>query len=498
MKKYNREYQFNITYSEQSLKRTAVKGGVSSVASQAIKLVMQTVATAILARILFPEDFGLIAMVTAISNFAILFKDLGLSTTIIQKQNLTYQEANNVFWLNIFLSLILTCIFIVTAPLMAMLYSEPRVTPLMMVIAATFFISGLGSLHYALARRQLKFWVISINEVMSMLAGVIVAIVMAYYGAKYWALLAQIVTQVIVSTLLIWVSISFIPSRPVWNNGVFDMLKFGGSISLYNALIYLSRNIDNVIVGTFLGAGPLGFYSKAYNILMMPMRQINAPLVTVALPTLSKLLDKPNEFKQFYLHATGIAALITVPLVFYSFVDADVLVMILLGEKWLAVIHTFRLLAPATFISAIHFLPGVLCVATGRPNIQLKWVLYSTPVFILGYLIGAKCAGIDGVAISFSITYPIAFIVFLRMSIMGSPLYMKDVFNELSAPFLSAIFASLLLFLCKLQFTIHLPLLLKPLMNILIFGISYLIILSALPSGRMHLNRIKKIRKNVT
>jgi PST family polysaccharide transporter len=274
------------------------------------------------------------------------------------------------------------------------------------------------------------------------------------------------------------------------------MLSFGGHITAFNALIYALRNFDNVIVGMVLGAAPLGLYSKAYNLLMLPIRQINNPLTSVALPALSKLQNDPARFKSFFLNMCSVASVISIPIVAYSYVDADIIIRILLGEKWMSATETFRLLAPASLAGAVNFIPGLLCVSRGKADLQLRWAVWTAPLIIVGFCIGVMW-GINGVAASFSITYPITFLIFIFMACKGSPVNVSDIGKSLSMPLLAAISsATLLIWIKMILGTQHLILIARPFAHFSIFLILFLSIMALFKQGRVDIERLFKLRQN--
>jgi len=166
------------------------------------------------------------------------------------------------------------------------------------------------------------------------------------------------------------------------------MLSFGGHTTGFTVLNYFTRNFDNILIGRVLGSAPLGIYSRAYALLMLP-GQVNQPLATVLLPGLSRLQNNPAEYRKLFLRAVGAICLVTVPIVTFAFFFAHDVILVLLGPRWMAVAPIFQVLAPAAAVGAMVFAPNWLSQSLGRPEQQFRYALISAPVCIAGFLLGS-------------------------------------------------------------------------------------------------------------
>ena len=484
----------NTETNENSIRTSTAKGGMLIASSQACKLILQTIATAILARILVPEDFGLLAMVLVVSGFAMLVKDMGLSTATVQKLDLTQSQVSCMFWINVAFGSLIAIIVSLFSPLIAQIYQSKEVTLITIVVSSIFIIDGFGSQHFALLRRDMQFKKIVIIDMISVIISIMIAIILAINGAKYWSLVAQVVVLSICSTTQSWFVSKWRPDFPKWDPSVKEIIGFGGHLTAFNSINYAIRNVDNFLIGAFLGAAQLGYYSKAYNLLMLPIRQVSNPIAAVALPALSRLQNDDVRFKRLFVNLSQIAALVTTPIVVYSFIDADILVLILLGNQWVNSTDAFRYLSLASLVGAIAFLPTVLCVSRGYPKVQLKWAIYTAPIIIIGFVLGLKW-GINGVALSFSITYPIAFLIFIFMACKSSPVKPNDFFSAFTLPLTSSLISGGILFTIRQNVWFNeINLYLKPFIHFPIFFIGIILVLMALKSGRSLLVQVINIK----
>ncbi len=415
------------------LKGRSVRGGALTLSAQGVKFFLQLGSTAVLARLLTPADFGLIAMVTAIVGFVAMFKDAGLSMATVQRAEVNHAQVSTLFWINVALSVLVMLVVAALAPLIAAFYSEPRLVWITLALATTMVFGGLTVQHQALLKRQMRFKALSVIQIVSMAGGIAIAIVMAWQGFGYWALVGNAAGMAAINAAMVWMLCSWRPGLPKRGAGTMSMLRFGGNLTGFSFLNYITRNIDNIAVGAVLGASTLGLYSKAYNLLMLPIRQINGPVGMVAIPTLSRLQNDPRKFKKYYLAAIAAIASVTFPIVVFLAVDTRNLVMTMLGRQWLDAVPIFQWLAVAAFFGGINVAPGWLCVALGKLRRQMYWAMISAPVIAATILISVQF-GIVAVAASFGIAWSVLFVLFVVMACRGSPVSSLDVLRACLPP----------------------------------------------------------------
>ncbi len=473
---------FDTEHLKADIKGHSVRGGAVTVGSQAVKFVLQTGSIAVLARLLTPADFGLIAMVSVFTDFVNLFKNLGLSTATVQRKDITHEQVTNLFWINIAMSCLLMLIAAAMSPFVARFYGEPRLTLITIALGGTFIFGGLIAQHTALMRRQMRFTALAIVEIVSMASGIITAVIAALLGLTYWSIVIMIATRGFVSFIMVWKLSPWCPGKLTRGSGVRPMLFFGGNLTGSNMLNYFTRNGDNAIIGYALGAASLGIYSKAYNMLTMPINQISGPLRAIMIPALSRLQDEPERYRRYYLQTLAAVAIIAMPLVTFMFVSSEEIVNILLGNQWSAVVPTFRWLAPAAFLGAIGFAPDWLFISLGRAGVKFRWALISTPVIVAGFLFGVNW-GINGVAASVSITWSAMFVVTLYWATRKSPVSFYDIIEALAVPVVGSLLAALGSYLIG-RFILEYDVLIRLVVYILSFTVCYLLCVITTSRGR--------------
>jgi O-antigen/teichoic acid export membrane protein len=491
--------RFGATEHLQSdLKKRSIRGGVLVIAAQATKFVVQTLSTAILARLLVPSDFGIVGMVSAITGLLGSFGDLGLSSATIQRDEITHEQVSTLFWINVAFSLLISVTVAALAPAIAWFYHEPRLIAITLALSGAFLFGGLTAQHYALLTRQMRFGAMSLVVLLPLLACNIVGVGLAKLGYGYWSLVVMSLVLAVGTALAAWIAAGWIPGWPRRGCGIRSMLAFGGHLTGFNLLNYLTRNGDNILIGRFLGAGSLGIYSKAYGLLMLPVQQINAPINGVVLPALSRLQNQPEQYRRYFLRAVEGLAFVGMPIIAFAFADAEPIVSVFLGSKWMAAVGIFRLLAPAALVGTINLAPVWIFTTLGRADRQLRWAVITSPMILAGFLIGLHW-GAAGVAASFSITFGVSFTLFVLDACRHSPIQVRDFGVALFPPLCVSIAAAAIVSLIGLPS--HYPAAMRLGADIAIFALAFVSLSLIFPGGRrvwkLFLIQIKFPRANM-
>lgn len=485
----SQEY-FDTEHLTTALGSRTARGGVVTIVSHGLKFALSILATAVLARLLTPQDYGLIGMVAVFTGFVAMFKDLGLSLATVQRAEISYDQISTLFWVNVTLSVAITLLMVVLAPLIGWFYGEPRLTMITIVTSMGFFFGGLAVQHEALLKRQMRFYALSIIAFLSMMIGYVVGIIFAWRGASYWSLVFSQLALLASNLIGVWVTCRWRPGPPKRNSGVRSMLSFGGNITGYALINYVSKNCDNLVVGRAFGPQLLGLYSKAAQLLSLPTEQINEPLSSVAIPALSRLADSPERYRQAYLRIMEKIIMVTMPAVIVMLATADWLVLIILGPQWSDSARIFIFMGVAGLFQPVASTGGWLLVSQGRVRDMLRWSLINAPISILSILAGLRW-GVVGVAASFSLGRILVANPLLYWFVGRSgPVRMRD-FYRLLAPFTGASICSLLACILFRRF-VEVP---NPVIGVVACGIIVAIttplFLALMPAGRKALVDIK-------
>ncbi len=454
------------------LHRRSVRGSVATLSGQGVKLLLQTLSTVVLARLLLPYDFGLIAMESTIIGLIGMCADLGLTRATVQRAQITHAQVSTLFWVNCALGLAFALVVVALAPAIAWFYHEPHLVAITLALSVNFIFGGLTAQHQALLVRQMHFNTLAVIGPVSMACGVVTAIAMAWQRFGYWALVASNVVASAVYCILVWTKCTWRPGAFKLGAGVRSMLVFGGDLTGYTLLNYFTRNFDNILIGRVFGSTLLGIYSKAYGLLMVPMAQINTPISAVLVPGLSRLQQRPAEYSKLYFQALDALSLVTVPLVVFSFFLARDVVLVMLGHRWLPVAHVFQLLGPAALVSAINFAPSWLCISSGRTRIQFNFGLVSAPVCVGAFLVGIRW-GIEGVAAAFSTVFTGLYWCFVWYASKHSPVRFSEILRSFLRAALPACLAGVIAWVSRRALPFEIRPILALLFSAMVFAFAY-------------------------
>lgn len=489
MSKPSQEY-FDTAHLSAAIGSRTARGGVVTIVSHGLKFALSILATAVLARLLTPQDYGLIGMVVVFTGFVAMFKDLGLALATVQRAEISYDQISTLFWVNVTISVAITLLMILLAPLIGWFYGEPRLTMITIVTSLGFFFGGLAVQHEALLKRQMRFYALSVIAFLSMMIGYVVGIFLAWRGASYWSLVFSQLALLASNVIGVWITCRWRPGAPKRNTGVRSMLSFGGNVTGYALINYVSKNCDNLVVGRAFGPQLLGLYTKAAQLLALPTDQINEPLSSVAIPALSRLADSPERYRQAYLRIMEKIIMVTMPAVILMLATADWLVLIILGPQWGDSARIFVFMGVAGLFQPVASTGGWLLVSQGRVRDMLRWALINAPISVLSIVAGLPW-GVVGVAASFSlgrilIAHPLLYWFVGR----SGPVRMGD-FYRLLAPFTGASVCSLLACIVFRRF-VEVP---NPFVGFVACGIIVAIttplFLALMPAGRKALVDIK-------
>lgn len=317
-----------------NLKRHTISSGAVTLSAQAVKFVLNLVSTMVLARLLTPRDFGLVAMVATVTGFLRVFKDAGLSVATVQREKITHAQVSNLFWINLGASLLSGLVLAALAPAIAWFYRNPRLIGIALLLSATFVISGTTVQHQALLKRQMRFKAIALIDVGSMVIGILVAIFMALAGFGYWSLVASSLAVETAGFLLTWSISRWRPQLPSRRSGIGPLISFGANRTTGDLISTIARGTDNLLIGRSYGSGAVGLYSRATALLIRPLEQFLSPINAVFIPALSRLQSQPERYRSTFLRVYEAIALVGC---FFTGLLAALsrpVVLILLGPKW--------------------------------------------------------------------------------------------------------------------------------------------------------------------
>lgn len=365
--------------------------------AQATRIGAQLISLFVLARLLPPQAYGLIAMAMTVTNLAFMFRDMGTMAAVIQRPELSASLASSLYWLNFALALLIGLGLLAFAQPIARAYAEPRLAPIICALAATIPISSIAAVQQALMERHSQFRVLARIEAVSAAAGVALALAIALRGGKEWSLVFQMLLSTSLTAAQAWFASPWRPRRLFDLAELRSVLGFSGHYSLYQLVTYLLRNGDSVIVGRMLGSGILGLYAMASKVMLFPLQNITSVVNRAMLPAMSRCQQSPAELRRLFLRAIGAVATITAPLMAGLYALREPFVALAFGPRWAGAAQLLTWLAAVGFLQAVSAPHNAVLLALGKTRLMLLISLYAAAVHLTCLASGAHW-GAQGVA----------------------------------------------------------------------------------------------------
>ena len=391
------EERFTVALDAETLRRRSAGGSAVTAVAQVAKLGLQIGSQVVLARLLFPADFGLLALAYPVIALVAVLSDLGLGQAIVQRPSLVQAQVSALFWVNMGVSFVLAVAVLLATPLAVAAYREPKLFAPMAVLALTIPLGALATHPFALLSRRMRFGAIASIEVAATLAGVATAVVCALRGWSYWSLVAGQFANTAVSVALGWSACGWAPSWPRWNARTWADLRFGGALTGANLATFVTTSADNVIVGVFAGRVPLGLYDRSYRLAVQPVGQMLAPVGRVAVPLLSRLVDTPDEYRSAYLTIFRAQLLITVPALLVCATQASLLIHVVMGDRWAGAAPIFAWICAGGLAAGVYSSLFWLFISQGRTREMMTFTILAAGINLASFLLGALW-GVVGVA----------------------------------------------------------------------------------------------------
>lgn len=438
--KQNVDSYFEENKPYDGLGRASLHSGVAFVVVRGINVFVQIASTILLARLLSPHDFGLVAMVLALIGFAPFLIDLGTSDAASQKKHISRVEISTLFWLNVAVGVLLAVFMVLASPFIARFFGEPSLTGIAILLSIQFIMSALSTQHYALMRRAMQFRRLAMIDISSNIVGSLVSVGMALTGWGYWALAAKPIVASSWTAIGAWMSCRWVPGRPRVTTEVKGLVRFGMGVTGFTMTDYLAGSADRITIGYFLGAGQLGYFQNAFAIYSNALTIVAEPLHNIAVAGLSKLREDVEAFRQAWGKALSTLSFFSGAAFTVLTVTGHDLVAILLGQKWApagALLAIFGVRGIAQMLERAH---GWAHVAAGRSDRWMRWGIFSAICQLAAVAAGLPF-GVVGICTSYTIVMFVLFIPSLVYS--GRPIGIgaSDVLRAVGPQTISALLA---------------------------------------------------------
>ncbi|MGM0582181.1 MAG: MOP flippase family protein [Bacteroidota bacterium] len=387
----------NKTHKAQTL------GGIKwNIINQVLQQIVSVIIGIILARLLSPSEFGMIGMIAVFTGFLTVFKDFGLGSALIHKSDITEVDKSTVFWSNFIFGVFLFLLITLCSGLISSFYNSPELQLIIIVSSTSFIIQSVSYVQNTLIQKELAFKkLFGINLIGLLFSGTL-GIWMAYNNYGVWSLVFKSLLEVTIGTIVIWLISDWTPKFVFNKKNLKELLNYSLPLMGSKSFQYWNRNSDNLLIGKFLGSDALGVYTKAYSLMLLPVKKISSMLSAVLFPSISLIKHDTLRITDIYLKSVRIISLITFPVMGLLFVVADQFVFLILGEQWKEAIPVIRILCFVGALQSIGTLNGNIFLGLGKTRLQFKLNVYLGIFIIIAISIGLL-KGIKGVATAYMI-----------------------------------------------------------------------------------------------
>lgn len=385
-----------------SLRKKVIEGLTWSGIAQAGKQICQFVITTILARILAPQEYGLMAMASVFIGFATLVSEMGIGNAIVQRKELSEEHLSSAFWLNMAFGAFFVFLAFLLSPAIAGFYRRPELAPVINVLSLSFLVSAVAVVQQSLLMRAMDFRKLMIRDIAATFLSGIVGIILALKGCGVWSLVFQMLTWVAFNAAFLWYFPRWRPRLLFSKKAVADLTGFGLNMTGFQIVNYFVRNIDQLLIGRLLGAQPLGIYAMAYKLMLFPIQNISWVITRVMFPVFSRIQDDLTSVAESYAKMVEYVSLVTFPMMMFFFVIAPDLIHLLWGTRWEGTVPIVRVLCFCGMVQSVVTVGGTVYVSQGRVALQFRMSLANAALTALSIVIGLRW-GVFGVALSYTV-----------------------------------------------------------------------------------------------
>lgn len=385
-------------------------GAAWSVIARVANQVMSIGSTAVLARVIPPTDYGVVGMSMVYIGFIAIFRDLGLSFAVIREARLDHSWLSTVFWANCALAVISTAAVVITAPWVAEYFHEPLLRGVVIGMSLSFPLSAAGTVHSSLLNRDLRFRTLAGIEIFSASVAFVTSVIMALAGYRVWALVAGAVVSPVISSVMLWRAVTWVPSFIVRADHLRSIVSFSLNLTGFNIVNYFARSLDSVIIGRYLGAAPLAHYRLAYGLMLYPVQNISQVFGRALFPAFSTMQHDDARFRSAYLRTCGALAVIAFPLAVLLASLPDLIIRVVYGPNWAPAGTLLAILAPVGIMQSIATTVGHIYTAKGRTDWLFRWGIVASLLTACSFIVGLRWGAV-GVASAYAVammllTYP--------------------------------------------------------------------------------------------
>lgn len=374
------------------------------------KIFLSLIVSAILARLLTPEDYGIVAVIMVFTTFFITISDMGFGAAVVQNKELSQNDINNIYSFTVYISLFLMLVFAVCSFPIALFYKDKVYIKLGLLLSISLVFNALNMVPNGILNREKKFANIAFRTIIVYIGSAIITVVVAFVGARYYSLVIQSIITAIFTFLWNYIIIKPKFYKKVNFSSVKKVFNFSSYQFAFNIINYFSRNLDNLLTGKFLGNDKLGYYNKAYILMLYPVNNLTGVISPVLHPILSDYQKQKKVIYEKYMRIIKLLMCIGLYVTPVCMLAANEIIILLYGKNWIDSIKCFQLLSLAIIPQMLNSSAGAIFQAIGNTRLLFLNSCINTIVTVLGILIGVFIGGtIEALSICVACAYCIHF-----------------------------------------------------------------------------------------
>ncbi len=458
-----------------SLKQKTIGGVIWNTIGNVSNQILQFILSVILMRLLLPSDYGVIAMAMVLIGFAGIFSEFGFSSALIQNQNINESHKSSIFWFNIIVGSTLTFFFFVFANIFSNFYNSSNLTNVIRYLSFSFIISSISIVPSSLLQKEMKYAMINKINVLTVFLSGALSVYLAFTGWGVMSLVFQSLFSQLLKMPLLFIASKWRPKFIFNKKSIKELFSYSAYLTGFSIINYGARRSDDFLIGKFMGAGNLGIYSRAYNLMLLPITQIIGLISNVMFPALASIQDDKERVKRIYLRTIQVVAFITFPMMIGLIAVGDNFIIAIFGSKWAEVIPIIRILAFVGVTQTLANPVGWIYTSQGKTNWMFWWGIFGSGSIIIAIVIGVMLGSIYSVAVAYLIVNIL--LVYPVIAISGKliDLKFKELVGNIMPILLISIIMSTVVYFIGVLLPFYIPALIKLLIQVVLGIIIYFI-----------------------
>lgn len=401
--------------------------------NQAGRVFIQLISVVVFSRLLTPADYGLMAMAIVVMNFGFLFRDMGTTAALIQRKEVTPRLLDTVFWMNVAFGVTIAVSIAGTSPFVAWVFSAPLLIGILLLLAIVFPIVSATAPYLAMMERSGRFRTVARIEISSELLGLLVGILVALNGGGVFSFVWQRLAATVISTPQLLLTAKWRPSLAFSRDEFRKVWSYSSNLVFFNLLLFLFRNADSALVGRFLGATSLGWYSVANRLLLFPLQNLSGVMSRALLPIYSNRQEELSHVSSLYLRSLAAIAAISAPMMAGLWVLREPFINALMGPGWGPVSDILAWFAPMGLFQSLTATTGTILAAIGRTDVLRTLGIVNTALFLCSFVLGLQF-GLLGLAAAYFCATIIVAIISLHVTLIKVNSNLLEMIARIAVP----------------------------------------------------------------